>query len=415
MPAARDLSLLIVGATGVTGRQAVRYMRERGPDLAVAWGIAGRNRERLEGLVGDWARDERPELVELDLSDRDGVARAVGRAGCVVSFAGPFARMAPPLIEACVATGNAYVDVTGEIDFAARMVERWHRPAQESGARIVQVCGFEALPFDLSTLSALEQLERSGEQPVRVEALFEADPPPGRPLPSDLISRGTFESLREAIAGDDAAVLGDPAALVGDLAWPEAVRAASPITSRPQRAADGRLLAPMVPSPVINPPVIQRTLALTGRAPIAYSESASLSGLLPGRAAGEAAAVAASAFNGGLGLLTRAPRPLRRAVAGALRVATPAGGPREDRLEAWRWRVTTTAKGAEGASTTVRIDAEGHPGYLTTSRMTTEAGLILADEGAGAPDRSGWLTPAAALGTATLSRFEAAGLRFASP
>ena len=59
----------------------------------------------------------------------------------------------------------------------------------------------------------------------------------------------------------------------------------------------------------------------------------------------------------------------------------------------------------------VKIDADGHPGYLATSRMMGEAGLILADE-ALAPDRSGCLTPSVALGVASADRFDAAAVRF---
>jgi len=58
----------------------------------------------------------------------------------------------------------------------------------------------------------------------------------------------------------------------------------------------------------------------------------------------------------------------------------------------------------------VRAD-EGHPGYLATARMLGEAGLLLAEPGA-TPERAGSLTPATALGTDSLDRFEHARARF---
>ena len=61
--------------------------------------------------------------------------------------------------------------------------------------------------------------------------------------------------------------------------------------------------------------------------------------------------------------------------------------------------------------TSVRVDAEGHPGYLATARMLGEAGLLLAEEAA-TPQRAGCLTPATALGTASAPRFERARVRF---
>jgi short subunit dehydrogenase-like uncharacterized protein len=181
------LAVIILGATGITGRQAVPYMRERAEQLDLGWGIAGRSRDRLEALVSDWPEQERPEIFVVDTEVPETVAAAVSETETIVNFAGPFARMAPPVIEACVDAGIAYVDVTGEIDFVARMIERWHEPAQQSGARIVQVCGFEALPFDLLALSAIERLAAEhGEEPVAIVEIFSGEPPPGLPLPSVL-------------------------------------------------------------------------------------------------------------------------------------------------------------------------------------------------------------------------------------
>ena len=59
----------------------------------------------------------------------------------------------------------------------------------------------------------------------------------------------------------------------------------------------------------------------------------------------------------------------------------------------------------------VRVDADGHPGYLATARMLGEAGMLLAEDGA-TPERAGCLTPAIALGTSSRERFERAGVRF---
>jgi short subunit dehydrogenase-like uncharacterized protein len=59
----------------------------------------------------------------------------------------------------------------------------------------------------------------------------------------------------------------------------------------------------------------------------------------------------------------------------------------------------------------VGVDADGHPGYLATARMLGEAGLLLAEPGA-TPDKAGCLTPATALGTACVPRFERARVRF---
>jgi short subunit dehydrogenase-like uncharacterized protein len=86
-------------------------------------------------------------------------------------------------------------------------------------------------------------------------------------------------------------------------------------------------------------------------------------------------------------------------------------GPAADRVEQWRWQVVIEARTTSNDKVRVRVDADGHPGYLTTARMLGEAGILLGDNGA-TPDRAGCLTPATALGTSSAERFARAGLRF---
>jgi short subunit dehydrogenase-like uncharacterized protein len=120
-----------------------------------------------------------------------------------------------------------------------------------------------------------------------------------------------------------------------------------------------------------------------------------------------------AATQAGMRAAARARPSVRNRVAAGLRRALPESGfgPAADRLEAWRWRLTAEGRSAAGASVTVTANAEGHPGYLATARMLGEAGLMLAEPGV-TPDRAGCLTPALALGTKHVDRFERARLRF---
>ena len=75
------------------------------------------------------------------------------------------------------------------------------------------------------------------------------------------------------------------------------------------------------------------------------------------------------------------------------------------------YNLTADARTAGGHRVRVDLDADGHPGYLTTAKLLGEVGLLLAEDGA-TPERAGCLTPATALGTQSLARFERAGARF---
>jgi short subunit dehydrogenase-like uncharacterized protein len=178
-------------------------------------------------------------------------------------------------------------------------------------------------------------------------------------------------------------------------------------------------VGPMAPAPFINPAVIQRSAALSAAErglttePFRYREGVALSGpalTLPFRFG---AAGALTGTQVGIRALTRARPAVRDRAARALRSVLPSSGfgPAADRLEPWRWRFDVDAVTTGGHRVGVAVEAEGHPGYLATARMLGEAGLMMAEDGA-TPDRAGCLTPAIALGTGSLDRFERARMRF---
>jgi short subunit dehydrogenase-like uncharacterized protein len=275
------------------------------------------------------------------------------------------------------------------------------------------VCGFEALPPDLMVeLAAEAARERWGEELAEADLEVTMQGPPGIPRASDMVSGGTFQSLAATAGADDAGAVTDPAALITDPARAGEVRRRSPITVAPRRAGDA-VIAPMAPAAFINPAVIQRTAALEGAEPFRYREGIALRGraaTLPLRYAG---AGVLSGMQAAVAAATRARPAARRRVGRTLEKVLPSSGfgPAADRLEAWKWEMVLEGRTKSGQSVHVRLDAEGHPGYLATARLMGEAGLLLAEPDM-TPERSGCLTPATALGTACVYRFARARLRF---
>jgi short subunit dehydrogenase-like uncharacterized protein len=339
----------------------------------------------------------------------------------VLDLVGPYTLYGTPVIEACVANGAHYADLTGEIPFVRRTIDAFHDRAAAAGVKVVQVSGFEALPPDLSVLLAAESArERWGEELAEADVVVSTQQPRGRIGLSDLVSGGTMQSMAEVTAGEGAEQIADPAALIEDPELAAAIRARSPIALAPRANADGDAIAPMTPAAFINPAVIHRTMALTAAnrgaepVPFRYREGIAIPGspaTLPLR---YAAAAALSATQAGFGALARARPSIRRHASKAMRRAFPGSGfgPAGERLEEWTWQLAVDARTSGGHYVRVDVDADGQPGYLTTSRIFGEAGLLLAEDGA-TPLQGGCLTPAAALGTASLDRFGEAGMRFA--
>jgi short subunit dehydrogenase-like uncharacterized protein len=414
----RELDAVVFGATSVTGRWVASYLAERAARSGARWGAAARDRGKLERVLGE-AGASPDAMIVADLGDRESLGAMASRANVVLNLVGPYARYARPVIEACVERGAHYVDLSGEMPFIRRTIEALDDAAREVGVKIVQPCGFEALPPDLAVLLASETAsERWDEDLDEVDVEVSVAPPPGVPRPSDLLSGGTLQSTATMVLDDDAALIADPACLIEDRARAEAVRRRSPIALAPRRGPGGRVIAPMQPAAFINPPVIHRTAALLApdgsrSEPFRYREGIALPGSPPTLPLRLAAAGAMSALQAGFARLVQADPSIRRRVGGTMERLLPSSGfgPGSDRMEGWSWRLTARARTAGGHSVTVELDVEGHPGYLSTARMMGEAGLAFAEAGA-TPERSGCLTPAAALGTGALERFEAARMRF---
>ena len=415
----RDLDVVVLGASSVTGRRVAGYLADRAAETGAGWAAAGRDRTKVDRVLGEEGCSA-PETIVADVGDPDSLRSMAARARVVLNLVGPYTLNGGPVIEACVGEGAHYVDLTGEIPFVGRMIAEFDARAAKQGVKVVQVCGFEALPPDLAVqLAAEAAVERWGDQLADTELVVTTDRVPMPPRPSDWISGGTFQSIAAAASDDDAAALSDPACLVEDPERAQAIRRCSPISLAPRRDSQGRVIAPMAPAGFINPAVIQRTAALVAAEnggdarPFRYREGMAIAGpavTLPLRFA--AAGLLAAPQAAFLRIGTASPLVRARAGRALARVLPSSGyGPAADRLEAWHWRMSLAARTRDDNEVGVEVEGRGHPGYLATARMLGEAGLLLAEDGA-TPERSGCLTPATALGTAHADRFERAGLSF---
>ncbi len=414
----KDLDVVVFGATGVTGRRVAAYLAARGAETGLRWAAAARDAGKLAAVL-EQEGVSAPETIVADVADEGSLAAMAGRARVVLDLVGPYTLYGRPVIAACVAHRAHYADLTGEMPFVRRTIEEFDAPAAAAGVKLVQTCGFESLPSDLAVaLAARAARERWEEALDDVELVVGMSFPAGMPRASDWVSGGTSQSMVAAVEDEDPTVVLDPAALITDASLAQEVRRRSPITLAPRVDADGNAIAPMLPIAYINPAVIQRTAQLTAPStpytPFRYREGVALGGGAVSLPLRLAAAGMASGMQVSLRAGMRSRASTRRRIARVLRAVMPPSGfgPRADRLEGWRWTMALSARTARANAVSVRVEGDGHPGYLTTARMLGEAGMLLGEEGL-TPQRAGCLTPAAALGAESAERFARAGLRFA--
>jgi short subunit dehydrogenase-like uncharacterized protein len=411
-----DFDVVILGASGAAGARTAQYLSARAPETGARWAVAGRSRAGIERRLAELGIGA-PEVIVADVDDPRSLASMTARTSVVLNAVGPYTPSARRVIEACVAAGAHYADLTGEIAHVRRMVQAMHERARAAGVKVVQVCGFEALPPDLAVLLAVEQARaRWDERLVAVELEASVAAPPGRPRVSDWLSNGTRQSMLAVCRGDDPRIIAEAGALVTDDRARGEINAVSPIRLAPRRRPGGGVIGPLPPA-FINPAVIHRTAALLAaeareageageaRGAFRYREGVVLRHLIAAGALALPLAAIRSA--------SRARPAMRSAGAHVLeslfRVLGP--GPSDDRLNGWTWAMSVSARTPTGHLVRVGVTGEGHPGSGTTARMFGESGLLLSEPGA-TPSRAGCLTPATALGCASAARFSRAGLRF---
>jgi len=130
------MTALIYGAYGYTGERIAREAVDRGLDVI----LAGRNGTKTRGLAIQLGVDSRVFAVDDARSHLDGI-------DVVLNCAGPFVETAEPMVEACLATGTDYLDITGEIPVFEALAER-DRDAEDAGVCLLPGVGFDVVPTD---------------------------------------------------------------------------------------------------------------------------------------------------------------------------------------------------------------------------------------------------------------------------
>lgn len=137
---------LIYGANGYTGQ----LIAEQAKQLGLAPVLAGRSNtvQAIADKLGlPWQ--------QFDLQDADGTRKALQGVALVLNCAGPFSATAAPMIDACIAVGAHYLDITGEIPVFEHAHSR-HQAAQQAGVVLCPGVGFDVIPTDC-VAAALKQ------------------------------------------------------------------------------------------------------------------------------------------------------------------------------------------------------------------------------------------------------------------
>ena len=393
----REFDLVLMGATGFTGRLVAEHLLARhGADGELKWALAGRNQAKLEEIrtgLGDGATGL--PLITADSHDRESLDALVQRTRVVCTTVGPYTLHGSELVAACCEHGTDYCDLSGEVPWMQKMIDRHAEAAGKSGARIVHCCGFDSIPSDLGVWFLQQAAkEKFGKPLERVRLRVKAA--------KGGLSGGTFASMLNIVEEsrrdpETARVLKNPFALC-----PSDHRKGprQPYVSGPKfDAAIGSWMAPFIMA-AINTRVVHRANALQDFAygkGFRYDEAVLTGKGFGGRARATMVSLGMGAFAFGAAMGPT------RALLKKMVLPKPGEGPLPEQREAGFFNIIVEGRTSEGETLRARVRGDRDPGYGSTSKMIGEAAVCLAND-IGDDVAGGFLTPATALNGKLLER-----------
>nr|CCA22072.1 transacting enoyl reductase putative [Albugo laibachii Nc14] len=164
----KPFDFVVYGASGLTGALITRYLLSEGA-TSMKWALAGRSEEKLRSLLQNLKKKlpnmdskdfDNVKLLLADSHDKDSLLQMVKSTKVVLTVVGPYTLHGTLLLQLCAENGVHYCDLTGELVWVKKMMERFGTVAAKTGARIVPFCGYEAIPADITTFMITNAIEK---------------------------------------------------------------------------------------------------------------------------------------------------------------------------------------------------------------------------------------------------------------
>ncbi len=103
------------------------------------------------------------EVCNLNDAECGDLAR---KATIVVATIGPYAMYGEPMFKACAENGTNYLDCTGEVPWLHKMIKKYEKTAQTSGAIMIPQTGIESTPSDMMTFALVSLVREKLSAPT---------------------------------------------------------------------------------------------------------------------------------------------------------------------------------------------------------------------------------------------------------
>ncbi len=397
----KPYDLVVFGATSFVGKILCQYMVNTYPEGEIRWAIAGRSQSKLDELKTSLGEPgANLPIIIADAANKEQLSAMCEQAKVIVSTVGPYALYGEPLVAICAESGTDYCDLTGEAQWIAAMLAKYEDKAKDSGARIINCCGFDSIPSDLGVLFLQEKSKSEyNEYCYRVKMRVKAA--------KGGVSGGTVASMiniAKQAAADPALrrQLVNPYVLCPD-GHPFFARQAN--NNKAKFDADfKKWTAPFVME-AINARVVHRSNALLGAK---YGKNFLYDEAMLSK--GKGAATGMSLGLGGF-MLGATIGPVRSLMEKFF-LPKPGEGPSPEEQENGYFNLHFFGETATGKTMRCKVTGDRDPGYGSTAKMLSETAIFMATQ-LSDDVKGGFWTPSTGLGLPLVDRLvEKAGLTF---
>lgn len=144
--------ITVIGATGFTGSLIAQQLDKDGQAMR----LTGRDRAKLDKLSSSLT--SAPETRVLDVADLNALKSAIEGSKVVINCAGPFTIFGLKVVETTISAGINYLDITGEQQYIAQVIERFNTLAVNNGCTAIPSCAFEYAMVDAAAAMMHDQL-----------------------------------------------------------------------------------------------------------------------------------------------------------------------------------------------------------------------------------------------------------------
>ena len=121
----REFDIIIWGATSFTGKLVSEYIYSKYGNSGINWAMGGRNLEKLK-KVREQVADEDVPIIVADSFDKSSIISMVSRTKVICSTVGPYSLYGSILVGSCIETDTHYCDITGEVQWIRKLIDKYH-------------------------------------------------------------------------------------------------------------------------------------------------------------------------------------------------------------------------------------------------------------------------------------------------